>query len=75
MKESTRVPKLNDDDFDDHQPFPTLQHVLEHFDPHIGFNVEIKWTMQRKVRCSQLNGSLIFHKVFTFISLFFVCVE
>jgi len=49
VKESTRVPKLNDDEYDDHQPFPTLQHVLEHFDPHVGFNVEIKWTMQLKV--------------------------
>lgn len=49
VKETTRVPKLNDDDFDDHQPFPTLQHALEHLDPHVGFNVEIKWTMQLKV--------------------------
>ena len=49
VKESSRVPKLEDDDFEDHQPFPTLQHALEHVDPHVGFNVEIKWTMQLKV--------------------------
>lgn len=49
VKETSRVPKLNDDDFDDHQPFPTLQRVLENLDPHVGFNVEIKWTMVLKV--------------------------
>ena len=42
-------PKFNDDDFDDHQPFPTLQSTLERLEPHVGFNVEIKWTMQLKV--------------------------
>lgn len=54
VKENTRVPKLNDDDFDDHQPFPTLQHALEHLDPHVGFNIEIKWTMQLKVQSNFL---------------------
>lgn len=49
VKESSRVPKLEDDEFDDHHPFPTLQYALENFDPHVGFNVEIKWTMLLKV--------------------------
>ncbi|CAH1183717.1 unnamed protein product [Phaedon cochleariae] len=35
-----------DEELDDHQPFPTLQQCLEQLDPHTGFNIEIKWTMQ-----------------------------
>lgn len=38
-----------DEDLEEHQPFPTLQQVLEALDPHVGFNIEIKWTMQLKV--------------------------
>ena len=49
LKEYDMGPKFNDDDFDDHQPFPTLQSTLERLEPHVGFNVEIKWTMQLKV--------------------------
>jgi len=47
--------KFNDDDFDDHQPFPTLQSTLERLEPHVGFNVEIKWTMQLKDGTYELN--------------------
>nr|XP_018898262.1 PREDICTED: glycerophosphocholine phosphodiesterase GPCPD1 [Bemisia tabaci] len=36
------------DDAEEHQPFPTLKQVLEVIDPHIGFNIELKWTMQLK---------------------------
>ena len=28
---------------EDHQPFPTLQYCLEHVDPAVGFNIEIKY--------------------------------
>ena len=49
LKEYDMGEKFNDDDFDDHQPFPTLQSSLERLEPHVGFNVEIKWTMQLKV--------------------------
>ncbi|XP_019761372.1 glycerophosphocholine phosphodiesterase GPCPD1-like isoform X2 [Dendroctonus ponderosae] len=35
-----------DEDLEDHQPFPTLQHVLDTLNPHVGFNIEIKWTMK-----------------------------
>ena len=34
----------------DHQPFPLLSHALESIDPHVGFNIEIKYCMQLKVR-------------------------
>uniref|UniRef100_A0A1B6ETP9 GP-PDE domain-containing protein n=1 Tax=Cuerna arida TaxID=1464854 RepID=A0A1B6ETP9_9HEMI len=37
-----------DEDLEDHQPFPTLQQALEVLDPTVGFNIEVKWTMQLK---------------------------
>ncbi|XP_029841462.2 glycerophosphocholine phosphodiesterase GPCPD1 isoform X2 [Ixodes scapularis] len=37
---------FREDDLEDNQPFPTLQHVLEAVDPSVGFNVEIKCPMQ-----------------------------
>ncbi|XP_049962737.1 glycerophosphocholine phosphodiesterase GPCPD1-like [Schistocerca serialis cubense] len=43
-----RNPRFFDDDLEEHQPFPTLQEALEIIDPHVGFNVEIKWTMELK---------------------------
>ncbi|KAJ1524332.1 hypothetical protein ONE63_010838 [Megalurothrips usitatus] len=44
-----------DEDLEEHQPFPTLQQVLEVLDPHVGFNIEIKWTMQLKDGTYELN--------------------
>ncbi|XP_052128768.1 glycerophosphocholine phosphodiesterase GPCPD1 isoform X1 [Frankliniella occidentalis] len=44
-----------DEDLEEHQPFPTLQQVLEALDPHVGFNIEIKWTMQLKDGTYELN--------------------
>ncbi|XP_066944816.1 glycerophosphocholine phosphodiesterase GPCPD1 isoform X1 [Macrobrachium rosenbergii] len=38
--------KFQDEDFEDHQPFPTLQKALETVPHTCGFNVEVKWTMQ-----------------------------
>lgn len=37
---------FNQDEQEEHQPFPTLQQALEVLNPHVGFNIEIKWTMQ-----------------------------
>lgn len=42
----TKNPRFFDDELEDHQPFPTLQQVLEQLNPHVGFNIELKWTMQ-----------------------------
>ncbi|KAJ8945456.1 hypothetical protein NQ314_009208 [Rhamnusium bicolor] len=42
----SKNPRFFDEDLDDHQPFPTLQQLLETLDSHTGFNIEIKWTMQ-----------------------------
>lgn len=36
-----------DDDSQDNQPFPTLEHILEAVNPRCGFNVEIKYPLQR----------------------------
>ena len=36
-----------EDDHQDNQPFPTLEHILEAVDTRCGFNVEIKYLMQR----------------------------
>ncbi|XP_013781830.1 glycerophosphocholine phosphodiesterase GPCPD1-like [Limulus polyphemus] len=37
---------FSEDDTEDNQPFPTLKHVLEAVDQHVGFNVEVKSPMQ-----------------------------
>ncbi len=39
----------DEDEEDSHDPFPTLQHALEVLPDHVGFNVEVKWTMETKV--------------------------
>ncbi|XP_076161634.1 glycerophosphocholine phosphodiesterase GPCPD1 isoform X4 [Ptiloglossa arizonensis] len=48
-------PRFFDEDLEDHQPFPTLQAVLQELDQHVGFNIEIKWTMQLKDGTFELN--------------------
>ncbi|XP_044014465.1 glycerophosphocholine phosphodiesterase GPCPD1-like isoform X1 [Aphidius gifuensis] len=48
-------PRFFDEDLEDHQPFPTLQAALQELDLHVGFNVEIKWTMQLKDGTFELN--------------------
>uniref|UniRef100_A0A1L8DC78 GP-PDE domain-containing protein n=1 Tax=Nyssomyia neivai TaxID=330878 RepID=A0A1L8DC78_9DIPT len=42
----SREPRFFDEDLDEHQPFPTLAKALETIDPHVGFNVEVKWSMR-----------------------------
>lgn len=44
-----KTAKFFDEDLEDHQPFPTLQSVLQVLEQHVGCNIEIKWTMQLKV--------------------------
>jgi hypothetical protein len=46
-----------DEDLEEHQPFPTLHRALDSVDPHVGFNIEIKWTMQLKVCLAIFVGS------------------
>ncbi|XP_069697586.1 glycerophosphocholine phosphodiesterase GPCPD1-like isoform X2 [Periplaneta americana] len=44
-----------DEELEEHQPFPTLRQALDSLEPHVGFNVEIKWTMQLKDGTYELN--------------------
>ncbi|KYQ47374.1 Putative glycerophosphocholine phosphodiesterase GPCPD1 [Trachymyrmex zeteki] len=48
-------PRFFDEDLEDHQPFPTLQTVLQELEQHVGCNIEIKWTMQLKDGTFELN--------------------
>ncbi|XP_075992154.1 glycerophosphocholine phosphodiesterase GPCPD1-like isoform X2 [Anticarsia gemmatalis] len=45
-----------DEDLEEHQPFPTLEHTLKSIDEHVGFNVELKWTMELKDGTFELNN-------------------
>ncbi|XP_063853803.1 glycerophosphocholine phosphodiesterase GPCPD1-like isoform X3 [Scylla paramamosain] len=47
-KKEKGLSKFQDEDFEDHQPFPTLQKALEVVPHTCGFNVEVKWTMQMR---------------------------
>lgn len=42
----SKLQRFFDEDLEEHQPFPTLQHAFEALNPLVGFNVEIKWTME-----------------------------
>lgn len=46
MEGRSREPRFFDEDLDDHQPFPQLADALDIIDHHVGFNIEIKWSMQ-----------------------------
>ncbi|XP_061563232.1 glycerophosphocholine phosphodiesterase GPCPD1 isoform X2 [Cololabis saira] len=37
-----------DDDVDEHQPFPSLSQIFQAVPEHVGFNIELKWISQMK---------------------------
>uniref|UniRef100_A0A1I8Q894 GP-PDE domain-containing protein n=1 Tax=Stomoxys calcitrans TaxID=35570 RepID=A0A1I8Q894_STOCA len=37
---------FQNDDMLEHQPFPQLADVLDAIDPHVGFNIEVKWSQR-----------------------------
>ncbi|KAJ0181759.1 hypothetical protein K1T71_002481 [Dendrolimus kikuchii] len=45
-----------DEDLEEHQPFPTLEDVFKNIDIHVGFNVELKWTMEMHDGTFELNN-------------------
>ncbi|KAJ2953544.1 hypothetical protein O0L34_g1146 [Tuta absoluta] len=47
---------FNDEDLEEHQPFPTLQVLMKAIDDHVGFNVELKWNMQLDDGTFELNN-------------------
>lgn len=51
-----REPKFFDEDLDEHQPFPKLADALDLIDISVGFNVEVKWSMEFKDGTRELDG-------------------
>ncbi|KAI8427718.1 hypothetical protein MSG28_002156 [Choristoneura fumiferana] len=47
---------FNDEDLEEHQPFPTLEMAFKEIDIHVGFNVELKWTMELEDGTFELNN-------------------
>lgn len=47
---------FNDEDLEEHQPFPTLEMAFKEIDVHVGFNVELKWTMELEDGTFELNN-------------------
>lgn len=45
-----------DEELEEHQPFPTLEEALKVIDLHVGFNVELKWTMEMDDGTFELNN-------------------
>ncbi|XP_050361777.1 glycerophosphocholine phosphodiesterase GPCPD1 isoform X1 [Nymphalis io] len=45
-----------DEDLEEHQPFPTLEDALKKIDVHVGFNIELKWTMELNDGTFELNN-------------------
>ncbi|CAG5021450.1 unnamed protein product [Parnassius apollo] len=45
-----------DEDLEEHQPFPTLEDTLKSIDLHVGFNIELKWTMELNDGTFELNN-------------------
>lgn len=43
---SKEARSFRNDDLQEHQPFPQLSDVLEVIDPHVGFNIEVKWSQK-----------------------------
>jgi glycerophosphocholine phosphodiesterase GPCPD1 len=40
------APVFFDEDLDEHQPFPTLSEAMDVIDPNVGFNIEVKSSME-----------------------------
>lgn len=47
---------FNDQDQEEHQPFPTLEILMSSIDVHVGFNVELKWNMELLDGSFELNN-------------------
>ncbi|KAM9703264.1 glycerophosphocholine phosphodiesterase GPCPD1 isoform 1-T1 [Menidia menidia] len=49
LKESDHNELADDeDDIDEHQPFPSLPQIFQAIPEHVGFNIELKWISQMK---------------------------
>lgn len=53
-----REAKFFDEDLDEHQPFPQLADACNLIDMSVGFNIEVKWSMQFKDGTLELDRSI-----------------
>uniref|UniRef100_A0A674NRP6 Glycerophosphocholine phosphodiesterase 1 n=1 Tax=Takifugu rubripes TaxID=31033 RepID=A0A674NRP6_TAKRU len=63
----------NDDEIDEHQPFPSLSQIFHAVPEHVGFNIEIKWICQMKDGSWDSNLSSYFN-MNTYLDIILSCV-
>nr|XP_046228989.1 glycerophosphocholine phosphodiesterase GPCPD1 isoform X2 [Scatophagus argus] len=74
MKENSDKDLLDDEDeVDEHQPFPSLSQIFQAIPEHVGFNIELKWICQLKDGSWYDNLSAYFN-MNTFIDIILSCV-
>nr|XP_057912330.1 glycerophosphocholine phosphodiesterase GPCPD1 [Doryrhamphus excisus] len=62
-----------EDDIDEHQPFPSLSQLFQALPEHVGFNIELKWICQMKDGSWEGNMSSYFN-MNTFLDIILSCV-
>ncbi|KAI3364535.1 hypothetical protein L3Q82_011322 [Scortum barcoo] len=74
MKGSNDKDLLDDEDeVDEHQPFPSLSQIFQAIPEHVGFNIELKWICQMKDGSWDGNLSSYFN-MNTFLDIVLSCV-
>ncbi|XP_070705169.1 glycerophosphocholine phosphodiesterase GPCPD1 [Pempheris klunzingeri] len=74
MKGSDDKDLLDDEDeIDEHQPFPSLSQIFQAIPEHVGFNIELKWICQMKDGSWDGNLSSYFN-MNTFLDIVLSCV-
>ncbi|XP_041814297.1 glycerophosphocholine phosphodiesterase GPCPD1 [Chelmon rostratus] len=63
----------DEDEIDEHQPFPSLSQIFQAIPEHVGFNIELKWICQMKNGSWDGNLSSYFN-MNTFLDIVLSCV-
>ncbi|KAM9339310.1 glycerophosphocholine phosphodiesterase GPCPD1 [Symphorus nematophorus] len=63
----------DEDEIDEHQPFPSLSQIFQAIPEHVGFNIELKWICQMKDGSWDGNLSSYFN-MNTFLDIVLSCV-
>ncbi|KAG7240190.1 hypothetical protein INR49_027230 [Caranx melampygus] len=63
----------DEDEIDEHQPFPSLSQIFQAIPEHVGFNIELKWICQMKDGTWDGNLSSYFN-MNTFLDIILSCV-